>query len=228
MQVSLRSGGVSVRLWADGPQEAPALVIVNEYEDDDGDLFEACRKAGCRGFVLAVLTDLDWNRDLSPWPEELPDFGGGFGGGAGNYLVRLQDEVLPSLEAALSRPVSGRILAGYSMAGLFALWAATCGAPFSRFVSCSGSLWYPGFAERFASAAPDPAPEAVYLSLGLREPRARSPLMARVGAATEAVYESLRRRGIRSTFEWNPGGHFTDPCGRLARGIAWALEPPSP
>lgn len=227
MQVSLRAGGVTVRLWADEPLEAPALVVVNEYEDDGGALFEACRKARCRDFALASVTGLFWNRDLSPWSEDLPGLGGGFAGGAAAYLGRLTSEILPALEAALPGAPSRRILAGYSMAGLFALWAGCRAGPFRRFVSCSGSLWYPGFAERFAAAAPDPAPEAVYLSLGQREPRARSPLMARVGEATEAVYESLRRRGIRSAFEWNPGGHFTAPCGRLARGIAWALEPPS-
>lgn len=223
MQKDFEAGGVRVALWADEAEEAPALVVVNEYEDERGGIAEACRKARCCGLALAVLTGLHWNRDLSPWPEELPGFGGGFGGGAEDYLGRLEGDILPQIEEALPRPASRRILAGYSMAGLFALWAASRGAPFARFVSCSGSLWYPGFAERFSKAPLDPPPEAVYLSLGSREPRSRNLLMARVGEATEEVAQSLKRRGIRSVFEWNPGGHFADPPGRLARGIAWAL-----
>ena len=30
--------------------------------------------------------------------------------------------------------------------------------------------------------------------------------------------------GIPTALEMNPGGHFNDPTGRMARAIAWVLE----
>ena len=34
----------------------------------------------------------------------------------------------------------------------------------------------------------------------------------------------LREKGAETTFELNPGGHFSDPVGRLAKGIRWILQ----
>ena len=49
--------------------------------------------------------------------------------------------------------------------------------------------------------------------------------MARVGDATRAQYDRLRadQNLDRCTLAWNPGGHFHDPVGRMARGFTWLL-----
>lgn len=61
-----------------------------------------------------------------------------------------------------------RILCGYSLAGLFALWSGFHTQTFSGVCSVSGSLWFDGFSEWMQAHMADFKPGAVYLSLGDR------------------------------------------------------------
>ena len=121
-------------------------------------------------------------------------------------------------------------IAGYSLAGLFALWAAWNSGYFRRVASVSGSLWYPGFTDFIKDNTPrtglkeGPGLEKAYFSLGDRESRTRHPLMSRVDACTAEVVEKVRSYGIETTFEWNPGNHFDHPELRMARALAWLLR----
>ena len=70
--------------------------------------------------TVAAVEGVDWNRELTPWPAPpvargQPDFGGG----ADALLGELAGRILPEVEAEL-RP-SARWIAGYSLAGLFAV-----------------------------------------------------------------------------------------------------------
>lgn len=122
------------------------------------------------------------------------------------------------------------VIAGYSIAGLFALWAAWNSGYFRRVASVSGSLWYPGFTDYIRNNEPKSGcgeksgPEKAYFSLGDRESRTRHPLMSRVDACTAEVVERVRSYGIETTFEWNPGNHFDHPEQRMARALAWLLR----
>ena len=122
------------------------------------------------------------------------------------------------------------VIVGYSLAGLFALWAAWNSGYFRRVASVSGSLWYPGFTDFIKDNTPrtglkeGPGLEKAYFSLGDRESRTRHPLMSRVDACTAEVVEKFRSYGIETTFEWNPGNHFDHPELRMARALAWLLR----
>ena len=117
-----------------------------------------------------------------------------------------------------------RVLAGYSLAGLFAVWTAFQTSAFSRIASASGSLWYPGFDE-FAEARPfKRQPECAYFSLGTKEARTPSRLLRRVAEGTDAVVAAFQERGVETAFEKNPGNHFKEPDLRMAKGIAWVLR----
>ena len=122
------------------------------------------------------------------------------------------------------------VIAGYSLAGLFALWAAWNSGYFRRVASVSGSLWYPGFTDFIRDNAPrtglkeGTGLEKAYFSLGDRESHTRHPLMSRVDACTAEVVEMVRSYGIETTFEWNPGNHFDHPELRMARALAWLLR----
>lgn len=122
------------------------------------------------------------------------------------------------------------VIAGYSLAGLFALWAAWNSGYFRRVASVSGSLWYPGFTDYIRNDAPKSGCgektglEKAYFSLGDRESRTRHPLMSRVDACTAEVVEKVRSYGIETAFEWNPGNHFDHPELRMARALAWLLR----
>ncbi len=183
---------------------------------------EAVRARLSAPVALAALDVDDWNAALSPWPAPglRPDQP--FAGSASDTLARIAAQ-LPAWREQAGAELGGApartLLAGYSLAGLCALWAAAQVDWFQGVGSISGSLWYDGFDEYLA--AHPPRVRAVYLSLGSAEPRARSKRLARVGECTLRARELLAQRGLDVAFEWNPGNHFVDAPGRMARGIDW-------
>ena len=193
------------------------LTQEEDLEEDARQMALLLHAARCS---LVTVPVRDWNRELSPW-EAPPVFGDrAFGNGAPSFL----NEVLETVR--LVREKTGKeqraILAGYSLAGLFALWACTRTDAFSGIVAASPSVWFPGFGE-YRAAHPVQA-RAVYLCLGDREARTRNPMMARVADAIREEDERLGAQGIPHVLEWNPGNHFQDPQGRTAKGILWTLE----
>lgn len=126
--------------------------------------------------VLGAVGGLDWNRDLSPWPVpgafgKGTDFAGK-GGRLFNAAHRGADS--PGRENdGFSSPGAGA-LAGYSLAGLFALWSLTQTNCFQLAASMSGSLWYDGFLQLLEREPLVCPPQKVYLSLGEKEKRTRN------------------------------------------------------
>lgn len=170
-----------------------------------------------------VSIPVDWNRDLSPWPSPgVFRAGGDFAGGAPAFLQHLTEEIIPRAEAQLPLPVGRRFIAGYSLAGLFALWAAHSCGRFHGAASMSGSLWYEGFLP-WAQAQCCQVRSA-YLSVGDREAKTRNARMAPVELCTRDMASLLTTRGVETTFTLERGGHFDDPTGRIARGISWLLS----
>ena len=164
---------------------------------------------------LMAIPVSDWFTDLSPWPAP-PVFGRqAFGDGAGQTLHALRESVLDTA-AADGRRVS---ICGYSLAGLFALWAACQTERFSSVAAVSPSVWYPGWLD-YLRAHPLRA-QRVYLSLGDREEKTRNPVMATVGSALRETQALLTAAGIETQLDWNPGNHFVDSDKRTARGMAW-------
>ena len=166
---------------------------------------------------LLAFPAQDWDRELTPW--KAPGLRGkdpDFGGEAEAFLVGLLAAVAQA-EAALQSKLETKLLMGYSLGGLFALWAGTRTDAFPLLASVSGSLWYDGWCQ-YLEGHPCRAGK-VYLSLGEKEPKARNPRMARVGACTERTEALLRSSGLETALEWNPGGHFNEPEARMARAV---------
>ena len=142
-------------------------------------------------------------------------------------MAELLDEVLPAAEANLAGAglgVAWRGIAGYSLAGLFALWSTWQTDAFLRVASASGSLWYEGWLGFARGQEPAAWPERAYLSLGSKEHKTPNRLMRNVRTATEQTRDLLCSHGVECTFELNPGNHFQDPDLRMARGIRWILD----
>ena len=163
--------------------------------------------------LIAVKID-DWNRDLSPW-EAPPVFGKeAFSGGAAVTLA----EFLKLCDDKSKRYYIG----GYSLAGLFALWAVCQTDAFAGAAAASPSVWFPGFADCMKERSVQCG--RVYLSLGDREERTRNPVMAAVGDRIRELYTFLSAQGTGCVLEWNPGSHFKDAELRTARAFAWLLN----
>ena len=123
--------------------------------------------------LVNVGVDL-WEENFSPWcaPRVFAK-GPNFGDGAQKTLDTLINQVIPWAESELTEPPAYRVLVGYSLAGLFSLWAGVSqpatpqqvargcqsddvpsqsGAPhvdapvatFQRIGAISGSFWFPG------------------------------------------------------------------------------------
>ncbi len=165
-------------------------------------------------FCMHVIEIAKWNDELSPW--EAPAVFGkhGFGGRA--------EDTLEKVLKYCGEPDKTYIIGGYSLAGLFALWAAMRTDVFSAVAAASPSVWFPGFYESAVDGMIKA--DAVYLSLGDKEEKTGNPVMSTVGDRIRKLHELLIGSGIRTTLEWNRGNHFTDADIRTAKSFAWALS----
>ena len=143
-------------------------------------------------------------------------------GEAEETLAYIEDVLLPWIRRAYGDMPC--VLAGYSLGGLFALWAAYRTESFDGICAVSPSLWVRGW-DAYAEGRV-PCADAVYLSLGDKEERARNVRMAAVGDCVRRQASRLTRQLAegKTVFEWNRGGHFDDEPGRMARGLAWTAE----
>ena len=175
--------------------------------------------------VLAAVSGMDWADDLSPWPAPKAFRGGhDFGGRADVYLQGLVQDVVPEVEQRLPFSPACRIIGGYSLAGLCALYAMYRADCFDRLVCASGSLWYDGFLNFMRQNVLQRVPETAYFSLGDKEKQTRNQRMAVVEDRMKEAAAFLHQQGARTIFEQNPGGHFNESTERLAKGIRWALN----
>lgn len=175
--------------------------------------------------VLVSIEGIDWERDLTPW--EAPGAFKGqpdFTGKAHDFLRLLQEKIIPEAEKELSGSGHKRAIAGYSLGGLFALYAAVTSNIFSDAASMSGSLWYDGWIDFVERVNPDNKDLRFYVSLGDKEERSRNPRMARVGDWTRKTCELLEGKGHEVIFEMNEGNHFFEIPERIAKGIRWISE----
>ena len=113
-------------------------------------------------------------------------------------------------------------LGGYSLAGLFSLWASYQTDRFAGIAAASPSVWFPGFLPYMKEH--ENQSRAVYLSLGDKEEKTRNLVMATVGDCIREAHAWLQQCGICSTLEWNPGNHFRDPGLRTAKAFAWIMK----
>ena len=174
-------------------------------------------------FLFAAIPVLNWNDELSPW--DAPAVWGkqGFGGNAADTLRFLMEQVIPTLKQKLNLPEDIKIiLGGYSLAGLFALWASTQTSLFCGIAAASPSVWFPGWVD-FEPQHPIQA-QHVYLSLGDKEEHTKNPVMAVVGDNIRALNNRLTEHGADCVLEWNCGGHFKDADLRTARAFQRVME----
>ena len=207
-----------------GAETAPLFLLLGEDGGEARAIGDRLRALTQRPFSLAALPVEDWDRDLSPWPGKAVFKGSAdFGGGGDAALEHISRELLPRIRGELGAKEAPAYLAGYSLAGLLAAYALFRLPELSGAVCCSGSLWFPGFMEYARSHDLAGAPRLVYLSLGDKEKKSRNPVLSRVEDCTLALRDLLADRGVECVYVSEPGNHFADPAGRVARGLARCL-----
>ena len=172
-------------------------------------------------FVLATIELEDWIIDLMPWPDGNISRDTDAGKHGQETLQYLLLSLVPELHRRYGPlPV---ILGGYSLGGLFALWASTQTDTFRAIAAASPSVWIHGwlpFARKHLPLAED-----IYLSLGKQEEHVKNQAIARVGDNLRAYHALLQEQlgPEHCTLVWEEGNHFTDNERRLARAFAFVI-----
>ena len=110
-------------------------------------------------------------------------------------VTLLTTKIIPEAKRRVNGTPVHTCIAGYSLAGLFALYATYQCDEFDLVASMSGSLWYPGFRDHVLSHSTRKNPERVYISLGDAEARTRNPVLKTVQENTEAIVTHLEGHG---------------------------------
>ena len=134
-------------------------------------------------------------------------------------------ELMPPIWRRDFQSKKRRYIAGYSLAGLFALWSLHRTTLFNGAAGCSASLWFPGW-EDFADAHPLKEKSIVYLSLGKREEKTRTRVISCIGPVMRSYEKTLIENPfvISTELAWHDGGHFTRTDERMAQGILWLIR----
>ena len=220
---TIQIGSNPCRIYGGAHAEYLLLQMTGEHEQQSMDNEVAAIAQSSRDFLFAAVPVSNWNDALSPW--EAPAVWGkqSFGGKAGDTLRFLTEQVIPTLEQRFHLPENVKIvLGGYSLAGLFALWASTQTDLFYGVAAASPSVWFPGWME-FEQQHPIQA-QRVYLSLGDKEEHTKNAVMAVVGDHIRTLHSRLTEHSTDCTLEWNSGGHFKNADLRTAKAFRWAME----
>ena len=200
------------------------MIYLHTAGSEGAAVWQALREMRSPDFSLVAVSQLNWNDEMSPWASaSIRKNDVAFGGGADAYLATFLTEIVPQVEAVLPAAPRWRGLCGYSLAGLFSIYALYKSALFSRIASVSGSLWYPGLQDFIESHAPCVQPECLYFSLGDKECRTRNLQLRTVQTATERIVAYFKQQGISTAFVLNSGNHFNDVAMRTARAVDWLL-----
>lgn len=173
-------------------------------------------------FVFVAFDVVEWAAALMPWPDDAVSRDARVGSESHQTLAYVEQHLLPWLAARHGEKPC--IIGGYSLGGLFALWASCVTLSFCGVAAASPSVWIKGwvdYAEAHATHA-----RKVYLSLGLREEHCRNVRMAQIGACIRRQSQILSvALGTDNTvLEWNEGNHFHNEAQRMARAFVWCME----
>lgn len=200
------------------------VIYLNTYNGGEERICGLLDETDCPDFTLAAIHHLNWNTDMVPW-DCPPVFKGEppYVGGADAYLDLLTEKIMPEVEKQIPGVPSWRGIAGYSLAGLFAVYAVTRVDCFSRVAAMSASLWFPNFEDYIRRHDLKKKPDFMYFSLGSREKHTGNPVFQTVQDHTENLCEYFSEQGIHTHFQLNPGNHFKNIDGRQAAGLLWLL-----
>ncbi len=203
--------------------DAP-VVYSNDFSDSADAVLAECRKMGCPPFHLVSITGIRWDEELSPW-EHSPIVAKNdhFTGEADGYLQLLENKIVPYVHSIIPKS-KYRVLHGYSMGGLFALYAVHHSHLFDAYAAPSASVWYPNFVEYVRAHEFINVPRSIYLSIGNLESRTKNVYLSKTEFNMEELCSIYKEREVTAIFERNPGNHYKDVPMRIAKGLSWTLR----
>lgn len=224
--------GMECRLFVKGCPEVLLVQPSARHEDKNDGIqreVDMIEKASRCGFAIVFFDCREWARALMPWADDAVSRDAEVGRHAADTLRFVEHSLLPWLRERYGRKPC--VLGGYSLGGLFALWAARNSTAFAAIAAASPSLWIRGWGE-YAAAHPVLSPESVsaphithsilHLSLGDREEHCRNQRMKRIGDCVRAEYALLSPHNT-VTLKWQSGGHFGAEPERTAEAFAWCV-----
>lgn len=219
--------GVKLYVYRSNVKDATTIYFL------DGDQFEEPFNHWIRKHQPAlnfVLINSDNRKDdYTPWPlqatEALPM---DFGGKAAEHLSFLATQVIPFCESEYSFASSAekRVIGGYSLGGLFSLYAAVNTDLFGTVLSCSSSLWYPDFLDYLKAHPFKASHPKLYMSVGDQEGTTATNLTAAQTCNTIALKDFYEPKFQAGDFKFTleEGNHGNDISGRAWRAIEWVEE----
>ena len=219
--------GVKLYVYRSNVQNATAIYFL------DGDQFKEpfyhwiIKHQPSLNFVL-INAD---NRtdDYTPWPlqasETMPM---DFGGKAEEQLSFITTHVIPFCESeyGFASSAEKRVMGGYSLGGLFSLYAAVNTDFFGTVLSCSSSLWYPGFLDYLKEHPFKAAHLKLYMSVGDQEGTTAKNLTADQTLNTLALKDWIESKFQAGDFQFTleEGNHGNNISRRVERAVEWLEE----
>lgn len=214
----------TISVYSCTKSDAP-VIYLNTFANEGDQVYKTLKNIDCPDCTLVTISGLEWDHDMAPW--DIPPISKDdtpCTGGADEYLQLLIKKIIPKAEQDIPGTILWRGLAGYSLAGLFAVYSLYHTKAFSRIASMSGSLWFPGIKEYIFSHEIKNIPKHLYFSLGDKESKTRNPYLKIVQKNTEEIEAFYCNNGIDTVFQLNPGNHYKNAVERTAVGIAWLLN----
>ena len=218
----INAGGIHARIFL--PEQIGDTLIYMPVSDAD-DLDRIIGSFSDPSFTAAAVVCDDWDSLLTPWPAPAafrgrPDFSGN----ADAFLEKLFSEVFPSVEEITGTP-EFRGMAGYSLAGLFSLYAFYKRDGLKLCGCVSGSVWYDGFEDWALERLPAAESGSIFFSLGNREEKVRNVRMQHTGEMMKKIAEHLNSSEDRfeASFRYTSGTHFDGYEDRMHECISWLI-----
>ena len=206
-------------------KKSSPLLILHCFSEEEEAVVKLLKGQAYFSFPLLCINHLEWQKDMCPWDSPaLINTEKDFIGGADEYLSLLEKEIIPRALEILGEEPSYYALAGYSLAGIFALYAGYRSALFSRIASVSGSLWYPDFLSFAKEKKMLNKAERLYLSLGTEEAKTKHAVLSTIERKTRELVEYYQSSGYCVKFELNPGNHFCEVEQRIEKAIRWIMK----
>ena len=219
--------GVKLYVYRSNVQNATTIYFL------DGDQFKESfnhwiiKHQPALNFVL--LNANNRTDDYTPWPlQESETMLMDFGGKAEEYLSFITTHVIPFCESeyGFASSAEKRVIGGYSLGGLFSLYAAVNTDVFGTVLSCSSSLWYPGFLDYLKEHHFKATHPKLYMSVGDQEGTTATNLTADQTLNTLALKDWIEPKFLAGDFKFTleEGNHGNNISRRVERAVEWVEE----